>query len=64
MSGPNSPTAPIAPIARPNGVRSSPASRRIGRIVPSAVEHSAMPMTIATSPGNEEPREPDARPRG
>ena len=51
MSGPNSPTAPIAPMACPNGVRSSPASRMIGRIVPSAVEHSAMPTTIATSPG-------------
>ena len=37
--------------ARPNGVRSSPASRRIGRIVPSAVEHRAMPMMTASSPG-------------
>ena len=51
MSGPNSPTAPIAPAARPNGVRSSPASRRIGRIVPRAVEHRAMPMMTASSPG-------------
>ncbi len=50
MSGPNSPTAPMAATALPNGVGSSPASRRIGRRVPSAVEHSATPITIAASP--------------
>ena len=59
MSGPNSPTAPIAPTACPNGVRSSPASRRIGRSVPRAVEHSAMPMTIAISPGAMSQATPD-----
>ena len=63
ISGPNSPTAPIAPIACPKGVRSSPASRRIGRIVPSAVEHSAMPTTMATSPGNRNHVSPTPRTR-
>ncbi len=63
MSGPNSPTAPIAPTACPNGVRSSPASRRMGRRVPSAVEHSAMPITIAISPGTKTQATPTPTPR-
>ena len=43
ISGPNSPTAPIAMTAVPNGVRSSPASRSTGISVPSAVLVNAMP---------------------
>src|SRR5664279_3279549 len=44
MSGPNSPTAPTAMMAVPNGVRISPASRSTGISVPSAVLVSATPM--------------------
>ena len=51
ISGPNSPAAPIPMTAVPNGVRSSPASRRTGMIVPSAVLVSAIPMkTPAMTP--------------
>ena len=46
-SGPNSPTAPSAITAMPNGVRRSPESRSTGMIVPSAVEVRAMPMNAA-----------------
>ena len=51
MSGRNSPTAPIALIARPKGESSSRASRRIGISVPSAVELRAIPITTIPSPG-------------
>ncbi len=44
MIGPNSPTAPVAMTSEPNGVGSSPASRRIGRMVPSAVVVSTSPV--------------------
>jgi hypothetical protein len=51
ISGPNSPTAPIAITAVPNVVRSSPASRSTGMIVPSAVLVSATPTnTPAAKP--------------
>ncbi len=46
-SGPNSPTAPSAITATPNGVRSSPESRSTGMIVPSAVDVRAMPTNAA-----------------
>ena len=51
IRGRNSPTAPIVLIARPKGVSSSRASRRIGIRVPSAVELSAIPITTIPSPG-------------
>lgn len=44
MIGPNSPTAPIAIITEPNRERRSPASRRTGSTVPSAVLVRAVPM--------------------
>ena len=50
-NGPNSPIAPTALIEAPNGVCISPASRRIGMIVPSAVDERAIAMITAVSPG-------------
>ena len=50
--GANSPTAPTARTDTPNGVRSSPASRRIGSSAPSAVEASATPTNTAPAPGS------------
>ena len=46
MIGPTSPTAPWFRIAAPTAVDSNPRSRRIGRIVPIAVEVMAMAMAI------------------
>jgi len=43
-SGPNSPAAPVAVTARPNGECRSPSSRSTGIRVPSAVEVKAIPM--------------------
>ena len=46
MTGPTSPTAPWLRMAAPTAVGSRPRSRRIGRIVPMAVEVMAMAMAM------------------
>ena len=46
MIGPTSPTAPWLRIAAPTAVGSRSRSRRIGRIVPMAVEVMAMAMAM------------------
>ena len=75
--GPNSPMAPTDSIDGPIAVRSTPASRRIGKSVPSAVvvrhsatttESSTSPVPCSTAPTpsamtTEAPHEPAARPR-
>lgn len=43
--GPNSPTVPMAVMYAPNRVSSTPASRRTGSRVPSAVVVSTRPIT-------------------